>query len=111
MSTRARIAFIVREEGYRLEYSKHWDGYHYAVLGSLPAGTFTIEDLIKRWELTIKTGPAPMKDGMKMSKVAQNASDSRTAQTLSQIGYSTGSKYIDSTPHLGHFAGGVAPSC
>ena len=33
------------------------------------------------------------------------------AQALSQIGYSTGSKYIDSTPHLGHFAGGVAPSC
>ena len=52
MSTRARIAFIVREEGYRLEYSKHWDGYPYAVLGSLPAGTFTIEDLIKRWGLT-----------------------------------------------------------
>ena len=52
MSTRARIAFIVREEGYRLEYSKHWDGYPYAVLGCLPAGTFTIEDLIKRWELT-----------------------------------------------------------
>lgn len=52
MSTRARIAFIVREEGYRLEYSKHWDGYPWAVLGSLPAGTFTIEDLIKRWGLT-----------------------------------------------------------
>ena len=52
MSTRARIAFIVREEGYRFEYSKHWDGYPYAVLGSLPAGTFTIEDLIKHWELT-----------------------------------------------------------
>ena len=52
MSTRARIAFIVREEGYRFEYCKHWDGYPYAVLGSLPAGTFTIEDLIKRWGLT-----------------------------------------------------------
>ena len=52
MSTRARIAFVVREEGYRLEYSKHWDGYPYAVLGRLPAGTFTIEDLIKRWGLT-----------------------------------------------------------
>lgn len=52
MSTRARIAFIVRKEGYRLEYSKHWDGYPYAVLGDLPAGTFTIEDLIKRWGLT-----------------------------------------------------------
>ena len=52
MSTKARIAFIVREEGYRLEYSKHWDGYPYAVLGSLPSGTFTIEDLIKRWGLT-----------------------------------------------------------
>ena len=52
MSTRARIAFIVREEGYRLEYSKHWDGYPRAVFGSLPAGTFTIEDLIKQWGLT-----------------------------------------------------------
>lgn len=52
MSTRARIAFVVREEGYRFEYSKHWDGYPYGVLGSLPSGTFTIEDLIRRWGLT-----------------------------------------------------------
>lgn len=52
MSKRARITFIVREEGYRLEYSKHWDGYPYAVLGSLPSGTFSIEDLIKRLGLT-----------------------------------------------------------
>lgn len=52
MSTRARIAFIVREEGYRFEYSKHWDGYPRGILGSLPSRTFTIEDLINRWGLT-----------------------------------------------------------
>lgn len=52
MSTVARIAFILREEGYRFEFSKKSDGYPYAVLGSLPAGTFTVEDLIKQWGLT-----------------------------------------------------------
>lgn len=52
MSTVARIAFITREKGYRLEFSKTSDGYPYAVLGNLRPGKFTIQDLITQWKLT-----------------------------------------------------------
>lgn len=54
MSTVARIAFITRENGYRLEFSKTSDGCPYAVLGNLRPGKFTIQDLITQWKLTEK---------------------------------------------------------